>query len=726
MRCICFVLFVCSFLHFIPTLSAQDNDSLAKTLSTVVVEARARKDISRMSVVSGAFLIAGKKNDVIHLPSLDASLAEKIPRQIFAKTPGVVVYDLEGSNQLNISVRGLDPHRGWEFNLRKDGILTNSDLYAYPASHFSLPMEAIEKIEFIRGTASLQYGPQYGGMINFITKKGDTTKPFSLESYNTAGSFRLLSTYNAVGGKTGKWTYYAFVNKRTRKGYRQNEESDYRAGGIRVSYTPESRLEIHLDYATTGYVYRIPGPLNDSMFKANPRQATRFRNYYSPYIHLPSVSLIWKMSEKQILQWSAGFLTGYRNSVLFDRPATIPDTFNLSILNYNPRQVDIDRYRSLTTELRWLRHYQIGEKKNVLAAGMQTLYNRMYRKQQGRGTSGFDYDISLTHPVWGRDLRVETRNISWFAENSFYLNEKFSIQAGVRLENGESRLRGNIVYYPEHEIPVSVKRFYLLKGAGFVYNLFKGSELYGSFAETYRPVLFKDIIPASVFEKVDPEIKDGKGSNLEIGFRGQNQTWQWDITAFRLFTRNRFGTLSRTDNIGNFYTWRTNTGDAATYGLEIFIQITKRLGGTSRLSLFTATALMEARYLRGEIKSGHQNVSIKNKIQEGVPRIITRNGATFQLSSLSVTLLMSHTGKHFADPLNTEKPNLNGTIGLVPSYTLWDINLSWPVTKFLEGKLALNNITDKQYFTKRPVFYPGPGVWPSDGRNFNISLIFRM
>ena len=38
-----------------------------------------------------------------------------------------------------------------EFNIRMDGFITNSDMYGYPASHFSLPMEAVERIELVRG-----------------------------------------------------------------------------------------------------------------------------------------------------------------------------------------------------------------------------------------------------------------------------------------------------------------------------------------------------------------------------------------------------------------------------------------------------------------------------------------------------------------------------------------------------------------------------------------------
>ena len=124
-----------------------------------------RTAIERLPEVVGTYIASGKKNEVIQIADLDVNLADKTGRQLFAKVPGVFVYDMDGSgNQINIATRGLDPHRSWEYNVRLNGVMTNSDLYGYPASHFSAPMESVEKVELIRGTASLQYGATFGGM----------------------------------------------------------------------------------------------------------------------------------------------------------------------------------------------------------------------------------------------------------------------------------------------------------------------------------------------------------------------------------------------------------------------------------------------------------------------------------------------------------------------------------------------------------------------------------
>ncbi|WP_449435903.1 hypothetical protein [Pedobacter steynii] len=40
--------------------------------------------------------------------------------------------------------------------------------------------------------------------------------------------------------------------------------------------------------------------------------------------------------------------------------------------------------------------------------------------------------------------------------------------------------------------------------------------------------------------------------------------------------------------------------------------------------------------------------------------------------------------------------------------------------------LNVSNAFDKHYFTKRPQFYPGPGIWPSDGRTFSATVSLNL
>ena len=119
--------------------------------------------------------------------------------------------------------------------------------------------------------------------------------------------------------------------------------------------------------------------------------------------------------------------------------------------------------------------------------------------------------------------------------------------------------------------------------------------------------------------------------------------------------------------------------------------------------------------------NGKENRSIKGKKVESVPEIISRNGLNIKYKNLSASLLYSYTAETFADPLNTVEPSATGAVGIVPAYGLLDLNTSIRYRK-LTIRVNVNNLLDKQYFTKRPTFYPGAGIWPSDGRSLVVTV----
>lgn len=714
-------------LLFATSLIAQD--STTRSLDSIILlSIQKQNTVKPLPAVQGTFLFAGKKTELIELAQTPADISNKTARQLFARVPGVFVYDMDGAgNQVNISTRGLDPHRGWEFNNRKDGIITNSDMYGYPASHYSMPMESIARIEFVRGTGSLQYGAQFGGMINYISKQGDSTRPFSFESITTAGSYNQVSSYTAVGGKTGPLRYYAYLYKKSKDGYRDNEHTNAAAQSVALTYDAGKRITIRAEWARSTYLYRIPGALNDSMFHADPRQATRSRNYFSPDIHIPSVVMNWRLSDQTRLQLTASAVLGKRSSILFDKPVNVPDTINTSTGMYNNRQVDIDRFNSYTSELRILHQYILGKHISYLTAGIQLMDNDLHRTQLGKGSTGSDYDLRLVVPGWGRDMHFKTGNLAVFAENAFRLSDRLVINLGGRIESGKTDMRGTISYYPDNQIPLSIHHRFPLFGTSFSWTPTEKTELYGGLSQAYRPMIFKDLVPGSLYEKVDPAIKDARGYNAELGFRGSLKFIKWDITGFLLQYNKRFGTLAESDPGGNLYTYRTNIGDSRSVGVEMTLQADWNLGDKSFFSFFSALSFADARYTSGMVKSGNSNISIKNNKVESAPSLISRNGLSLRVRKASFSLLYSYTAKTFADPLNTMKaPASTGAVGLVPSYGLLDLSTTIRFSKNLESKLTINNLADKSYFTKRPLFYPGPGVWPSEGRNYNLTFSVRL
>lgn len=703
--------------------TTQPTDSLpTRTLTPVVVKGVRSSVVETLPEVHGMYLMGGKRSEVIRLNDIDANVAEKSPRQVFARIPGVFIYDMDGTgNQINVSTRGLDPHRSWENNIRQNSVITNSDMYGYPASHYSPPMESIDRIEFVRGMGSLQYGAQFGGMLNYVTKRADSTRKFSFETLNSVGSYGLRSTYNAIGGRIGKWTYYAYYYRRHSDGYRQNSQSNAEAQFGRIQYQATQRLTLTAELGRSTYVYHIPGPLTDAMFAQDPRQSTRSRNYFNPDIYVPSVKLDWQVSSRTRVLWTTSAVLGARNSVQLDAFATVPDTINSVTGQYKARQVDVDHFNSYTTEGRVLHQYKLGPVNGALAAGIQLISTDLHRQQLGVGTTGSDFDLTLTAP-FKRDLHFQTKNVAVFAENHFYLTDRLTVSPGIRVENGKTEMRGIISYYDPANLPTDIRHRFALLGINAQYRLTNEVKLYGGWAQAYRPVVFKDIIPTSVYEQIDKNLKDAYGYNAEIGVEGRWQGLHLNVTVFDLLYRNRLGTLLLTNPDGTNYIFRTNIGDSRSTGVEALIETQLLRTEKFLISGFTSTAFNNARYISGRVSVGAENRTVTGNQVEAAPRWTSRNGLTARYGTASLTLQYSYVAQTFSDAVNTPVASANGAVGPVPAYSLWDLNGTWRIKRLLTVRGSINNLLNTQYFTKRPTFYPGPGVWPSDGRSAVLTV----
>ena len=185
-------------------------DSLGITLEAIEVEAATRQQygIRRLRNVEGMAIYAAKKTEVINLQNVVANLVTNNARQIYKGIAGLNIWENDGAGlQLSIGARGLDPNRTSNFNNRQNGYDISADALGYPESYYTPPSQALSRIEVVRGAASLQYGTQFGGLLNFIFKKGPRNKAFEFNTENTVGSFGLLSSFNSVGGTKGKLNY---------------------------------------------------------------------------------------------------------------------------------------------------------------------------------------------------------------------------------------------------------------------------------------------------------------------------------------------------------------------------------------------------------------------------------------------------------------------------------------------------------------------------------------
>jgi len=176
-------------------------NSFTEELSEIQIKARKSKvfELKRLQDVVGTSIYAGKKTEVILVDQTMANLASNNARQIYSKVAGLNIFQNDDAGlQLNIGGRGLDPNRTSNFNTRQNGYDISADVLGYPESYYTPASESLEEIQIVRGAASLQYGTQFGGLVNFITKSPNANKGIEIISRNTLGSYGLYTNFTSL------------------------------------------------------------------------------------------------------------------------------------------------------------------------------------------------------------------------------------------------------------------------------------------------------------------------------------------------------------------------------------------------------------------------------------------------------------------------------------------------------------------------------------------------
>jgi Fe(3+) dicitrate transport protein len=260
-----YILVIVSF--FALYSNAQENDlalnDTIKKLNPVLIISK-QQSPERMPEIKENVLFSGKKNEVLKLSNINGNFTTNNAREIFSRVPGVTIWENEGSGiQINVGVRGLSPNRSWELNTRQNGYDISSDVFGYPEAYYNPPLEAVETVELIRGGSSLQFGPQFGGMLNYQLKR-ETKKKFSFETQNTVGSYGLMSSYNAIGGAYKKFSYYVYNHSRSADGWRENSEYTVRNTHAFVEYRFTENTKLSAEYTNMDYKMQQAGGLTET------------------------------------------------------------------------------------------------------------------------------------------------------------------------------------------------------------------------------------------------------------------------------------------------------------------------------------------------------------------------------------------------------------------------------------------------------------------------------
>ena len=726
--------------YFVNELSLSQNETvflnpLIENLDEIEIIARNEKifSLQRLNSVEGTSIYEGKKSEVVLVDQSMANLASNNSRQIYSQVAGLNIFQNDDAGlQLNIGGRGLDPNRSSNFNTRQNSYDISADVLGYPESYYTPPSESLSNIQIVRGAASLQYGTQFGGLVNFITKEPQINQKEEFIFRNSLGSNNLYTNFTSYKGSNNKFRYYTYFNFKQGDGFRKNSYFNSKNFFIKTIYDIDKKSKLSFDLTYFTYLTQQAGGLNDQMFSNDPFQSNRARNWFNVDWLLYNLRFDHDFDLKKSLTISFFGLNAVRNALGF-RVNRVDQ-----IDSNGPRDLISGDFNNFGLETKFLNNYNLFNKNVIFVLGSKLYFATNYSKQ-GPGSDLSNADFTFYNdnfPTYSNqsDYKYPNKNISFFGENIINISDNLSVTPGFRLEYINTKARGkferivqdaaqNVIQHDTIQENRSNERLFLLSGVGISKKFKNDIELYANFSQNYRSVTFADISTVNPAYAIDPEISDENGYTIDMGLRGNyNNYFSFDANIFHLAYNNRIGFVQRLFDDGNVKAYRTNTGDANIYGLESLIDINLRkilgLNSTYIFNTFLNFSLIDSKYISSD------EPGVEGKEVEFVPKYNIKYGIKFGYKNFTSYLQYSFLSSQFSDSSNSLESNLSGVIGQIPAYDILDLSMNYKFGK-IKLETGVNNILNNFYFTRRATGYPGPGIIPSPPRNFYLTLQYK-
>lgn len=587
----------------------------------------------------------------------------------------------------NIGLRGLSASESKSL-LLEDGVPVAPGLLIGNDRYFNPRIQRIERVEVLKGSSSLRYGPStIGGVVNFLTKTPDEGLLFS----GRAGSFGTRELMLEAGARSGGGAVY---------------------GGVVATH---ARGDGFMD---KGYT------MNDVMAKAGLFVGDR---------HTLGLKLSWHENDANISY--RGLLFGEYLAGASYNPA--PDDWYLTdrtAMDLNHRFVISDR-ATLTSVAYWSNltrdywRYSVDTQASN-AAGRWVYTDALTGNNRAFDRYGVDSRLRFDHRLLGlaseaelgvrgfyeesddrqiRATRAEDRtgtntrhlvdaatSMAVHVHNRIQFSDRFALTPGVRLETYEQTRR---VLTSDDETAATANTE-LLPGVGATLSLARSAQLYGGVYRAFAPATNGVALDGMTDQMLEAE----RSTNFEVGLRGTQGAFEYELALFRLDFQNQVVTGNSDPTLS-----QSNAGETLHQGAELALGY--RLAPGVGLS-GNVTWVPVSRFETGE--------NAGNRIPYS-PRVLANLALDVQHGPLRTALLAHHRGEQFGDATNLREipTNAAGGIwgGFMPAYTLLDLTAQWQVRGAFSVFGALKNLTDERYITGlRQGIYVGPG------RSFEVGV----
>lgn len=667
--------------------------ALAVALSLPAISAQAADSYKAQDVVVTASRVEQQLADVNM--SVSVITSDEIEQNAGAQTigdllehnvPGIRVQNDGGQGIDRVSIRGEDPFR--------TVVMVDGQRISEQKSMSGVPLlidpSQVERIEIIRGPASVLYGSDaVGGAINIITKKGGD-KPFGASvsaGFNSSASGKDLSA--SIYGATGGWKYRLgasiqnFDNLDTPRGELENTDFQSKSANAFLSYDIDPNKTVglslshyELDFMSGSILYSADDFWVDVPEWKRTRGAVfgEFKNLTDSLARL-RIDLSQERNDKNML-----------NHV--HPSAAMP----LAIENYADNTLDTT---GLNIQADWL----VGDN-HYLITGYEFTYDKLDASSL---TNMAGVSMPITIPWKNQEFDGSQIRHALFATMESTFAESFVLNYGVRYTWVRNDMDVDTLYgdLPSGSYKDNDGKAVFNFGAS--YKGFDNLTLRANWSQGYRaPILQELYVDTSMGQTgityANSDLKPETSDNFEIGARYANGIFTADAAIFYSEADDYITTIAISPNDEQY----TNIGQAKTLGFELDTSL--KLGNFEPYTILT---LMRREYEENGItttKSGTPKVSARY----GLRYSNQFNGAKYHVDAYAISQSKTEQWDFEADEINPD-----GTFGGATYF-----NLAGGISFGSNGSYSLNaglyNITDKAYQTNGSTY--------EAGRHFAIKL----
>jgi Fe(3+) dicitrate transport protein len=587
----------------------------------------------------------------------------------------------------NVGLRGLAASEAKSL-LLEDGVPVAPGLLIGNDRYFNPRIQRIERIEVLKGSSSLRFGPStIGGVVNFLTK----TPAEGLLLSGRAGSFGTREMMLEAGARSsGGSAYGGMVATHARgegfmdKGYRMNDVMAKAGLSIGNQHTLGLKLSWYENDANISY----RGLLYDE-FRAGAAYNPAPDDWYLTDRAAVDLNHRFRISDRATLTSVAYWSDLTRDYWRYD--------VNTQASNAAGRWVYTN---SLTGNNRSFARYGV-DTRLTLDHGLFGLGNSVEFGARGFYEESDDRRIRATRAqertgINDRHLVDSALSTAVHLHNRVQFSDRVSLTPGVRLESYEQKRR---VITSDNET-ATTSNTEILPGIGATFSLTPSTQTYGGVYRAFSPATNGVALDGMTDQMLEAE----RSTNFELGVRGTQDAFEYELALFRLDFQNQVVTGNSDPTLS-----QSNAGATLHQGAELALGYRPAQGvGLSGNVTWVPVSRFETGANEG------------NRIPYS-PRVLANLELDVHYGPLRTALLAHHTGAQFGDETNRRDipTNAAGGIwgGLMPAYTLLDLTAQWQVRGSLSVFGALKNLTDERYITGlRQGIYVGPG------RNFELGL----